>query len=309
MIKLSNSVPTFITLHDCWMLTGHCVHPYECNKWKKVCFKCPYPKRTIRTKRDASFLNQWRKKRIYQKSKLHISAPSNWLRRMAEQSILNKGAIEFRTIPNGIDEKIFYPGCKTTAKAKLGLCKTKKIILFAGSAATKNPAKGWNNLLTLLNYAKNKKNFPESVVLILGDTFKEKIYGNITLKSINWISSEKELVNYYRASDLYLHLANAENFPLSILEAMHCGIPVVASNVGGIPEQIIHEKTGFIVDSHNSAKVAQIIKRILTEDVLHNTLSSNAHIHALKYFEQNMMTNSYLAWFEKSLQSSNSSLC
>jgi glycosyltransferase involved in cell wall biosynthesis len=284
------------------MLTGHCVHPYECNKWKKVCCKCPYPKRTIRTKRDASFLNQWRKKRIYQKSKLHISAPSNWLRRMAEQSILNKGAIEFRTIPNGIDEKIFYPGCKTTAKAKLGLCKTKKIILFAGSAATKNPAKGWDNLLKVLNYAKDKKNFPESIIIILGDTFQDKIYGNITLKSIDWVSSEIKLVNYYRASDLYLHLANAENFPLSILEAMHCGIPVVASNVGGIPEQIIQEKTGYALNKNDQIAIFNAIYRILTEKKFHESLATASLIHAQNYFGQDLMTKSYLKWFEKILK-------
>jgi glycosyltransferase involved in cell wall biosynthesis len=222
---------------------------------------------------------------------------------MSQQSILNKGAIEFRTIPNGIDKSVFNHGCKIRARTEIGLCQKKKIILFAGVSASKNHAKGWNNLLNLINYTKNKKNFPETVILILGDSIKDKIYGNITLKSINWVSSEKELVNYYRASDLYLHLANAENFSLSILEAMHCGIPVVASNVGGIPEQIIHAKTGFIVDSHDSAKVAQIIKRILTEDVLHSTLSTNAHTHALKYYEQNKMTNSYLAWFENVLKS------
>jgi glycosyltransferase involved in cell wall biosynthesis len=300
--KLSNSVPLFITLHDCWMLTGHCVYPYECTKWKTTCRKCPYPKHTIQTKRDASIVNQWRKKQIYRKSKLHISAPSIWLRKMAEKSILKEGAIEFRTIPNGINEKTFSPGCKTKARAKLGLCKKKKIILFAGSAATKNPAKGWNNLLNLLKYAKNKKNFPESVVLILGDTFKEKIYGNIILKSINWVSSEKELVNYYRASDLYLHLANAENFPLSILEAMHCGVPVVASNVGGIPEQIIHEKTGFVLKLTEKNEIIHCIEKILTNTKLHDLLSTEARIHALKNFSQDQMIKSYITWFEHTLK-------
>ena len=37
LIKLSNSTPTFLTLHDCWMFTGHCVYPYDCVKWKTTC--------------------------------------------------------------------------------------------------------------------------------------------------------------------------------------------------------------------------------------------------------------------------------
>ena len=43
-------------------------------------------------------------------------------------------------------------------------------------------------------------------------------------------------------------MANAENFPTTILEAMHCGLPVIGSNIGGIPEQIIHGKTGFLFE-------------------------------------------------------------
>ena len=89
-------VPIFITLHDCWMLTGHCVHPYECEQWKTQCSKCPYPNRPIKTKRDACRWNQNRKKNIYKRSKFYISAPSQWLTSMAKNSILNLGAVEFR---------------------------------------------------------------------------------------------------------------------------------------------------------------------------------------------------------------------
>lgn len=302
LIKLSNLTPTFLTLHDCWTFTGHCVYPYDCVKWQTTCRKCPYPNRSIQTKRDASKINQWRKSRIYKKSKLHISAPSIWLTKMAEESILKKGAIEFKTIPNGIDEAVFNPGCKITARNEVGLPQTKKIILFAGGSVSKNPAKGWNNLLILLDDAKSKKNFPETDILILGDSFEKKVYGNISLKSVNWISSERELVNYYRASDLYLHLANAENFPLSILEAMHCGIPVVASKTGGIPEQIVHEKTGFVLELFKKNEIINCIEKILTKTELHESLSNEARKHALTYFRQDLMTKTYLKWFEQTVK-------
>ena len=284
------------------MFTGHCVHPYECKKWKKICYKCPHTYSEKKISRDASFINQYRKKKIYLNSRLYVSSPSHWLRNMAENSILKEGAIEFNTIPNGIDKTVFSPGCKIKARNEIGLSQTKKIILFAGGSVSKNPTKGWDNLLKVLNYAKDKKNFPESIIIILGDTFKDKIYGNITLKSIDWVSSEIKLVNYYRASDLYLHLANAENFPLSILEAMHCGIPVVASNVGGIPEQIIQEKTGYALNKNDQIAIFNAIYRILTEKKFHESLETASRIHAQKYFDQDLMTKSYLKWFEKVLK-------
>ena len=121
-----------------------------------------------------------------------------------------------------------------------------------------------------------------------------------------WKPDEKELVDYYRSSDLYLHLANAENFPLSILEAMHCGIPVVASKTGGIPEQIVHEKTGFVLELFKKNEIINCIERILTKTELHESLSNKARKRALTYFRKDLMTKTYLKWFEQTVRLSTS---
>ena len=81
-------------------------------QWKSQCIKCPYPDRPIAAKRDACRWNQNRKKNIYQKSKFYVSAPSQWLNNMAKQSILGEGSVEFRHIPNGVNEAIFQIGDK-----------------------------------------------------------------------------------------------------------------------------------------------------------------------------------------------------
>jgi glycosyltransferase involved in cell wall biosynthesis len=304
--KISQTIPTFLTLHDCWMFTGHCVHPYECKKWKKICYKCPHPYSEKKITRDASFINQYRKKKIYLNSRLYVSSPSHWLRNMAEQSILNTCAVEFQTIPNGIDARIFKPGCKINAREQIQLSQKKKIILFAANGAVTNQTKGWKNLIDFLNHIKDITSFPETDILVLGESFKETTYGNVSIKSVKWISSKKELAKYYVAADLYLHLADAENFPLSVLEAMHCGIPVVASNVGGIPEQIVQEKTGYALNTNDKIAIFNAVHRILTEKKFHESLAAASRAHAQKYFDQNLMTKSYLTWFEKVLERSRS---
>tara|TARA_B100000212_G_scaffold341412_1_gene324522 strand:+ start:791 stop:2140 length:1350 start_codon:yes stop_codon:yes gene_type:complete len=302
LAKISLNFPTFITLHDCWMFTGHCVHPYECEQWKSQCIKCPYPDRPIATKRDACKWNQNRKKNIYQKSKFYVSAPSQWLNNMAKQSILGEGSVEFRHIPNGVNDEIFQIGDKNKLRKELGYASGEKIILFIGNAASKNPTKGFENLLKLLEcLAKHSQNM-QITFLVLGDTFEDQFFGeNIKLKSMGWIHDREEIVKYYQISDIYLHLANAENFPTTILEAMHCGLPVIGSRVGGIPEQIVHGKTGYCFFNHQTNEIIDSLLGLIGNNTLLAKMGIACKERAMNLYTETRMLDSYLAWFEEIL--------
>ena len=294
--------PIFITLHDCWMLTGHCVHPYECEQWKSKCKKCPYPKRPISTKRDACGWNQQRKKSIYQDSKFYISAPSQWLTNMATNSILNLGSVEFRNIPNGVDDQLFKVEEKSKVRKELGYNKEDKIILFVGNVAHDNPTKGFENLLKLLGFLEQFSPKWRITFLVLGDTFEEQFFGrNIRLKSLGWVKNRRKVVQYYQMADIYLHLANAENFPTAILEAMHCGLPVIGSRVGGIPEQIEHNKTGYCFHNSQTNEIVDSILGLLDNDNLRLQMGEASKKRAINLFTEEKMVNSYLSWFEEVL--------
>lgn len=66
------------------------------------------------------------------------------------------------------------------------------------------------------------------------------------IRYINYIDDKELLAKYYSASDIFLFTSLAENFPLVILEAMACGLPVVSFDVGGVKEALIHKKNGYI---------------------------------------------------------------
>src|SRR5206468_8666177 len=80
-------VPTFITLHDAWLLAGHCGHSLDCERWRTGCGNCPdlaiYP--AIR--RDATAANYQRKRGILAKARLHVITPSRWLMDKVNESI------------------------------------------------------------------------------------------------------------------------------------------------------------------------------------------------------------------------------
>jgi glycosyltransferase involved in cell wall biosynthesis len=74
------------------------------------------------------------------------------------------------------------------------------------------------------------------------------------------------------SSHLFALVSKQEGFPLSILEAMRAGLPVVASNVGGIREAVIHEKTGFLVDRNDEAGLRTALHRLIVDPSLRRTL-------------------------------------
>jgi glycosyltransferase involved in cell wall biosynthesis len=75
--------------------------------------------------------------------------------------------------------------------------------------------------------------------------------------------------------DIFLNTTNIDNTPVSVLEAMACGLPVVSTNVGGIPYLLSHEKTGLLVPPDNPQAMATSVSRLLDEPELAARLSQN----------------------------------
>ena len=106
------------------------------------------------------------------------------------------------------------------------------------------------------------------------------------------------IAQYYQAADIYVHTAKADTFPTTILEAMACGLPVVASNTGGIPEQVDHEITGFLTPVEDPVALVQGIKKILQNTALRNAMSSSALQKVYAHYTLGMQIKTYLAWYK-----------
>ncbi|MES4784835.1 MAG: hypothetical protein C4294_02335, partial [Nitrospiraceae bacterium] len=133
---LSHQVPLILTLHDAWLLSGHCSHSFGCERWKTGCGHCSdltiYP--AIR--RDATAYNWQRKKDIYARSRLYVATPCRWLLEKVTESILAPAICESRVIPNGVDLSIFRPVDKQAVRAMLGIQPDAKVVLCAGVSIT-----------------------------------------------------------------------------------------------------------------------------------------------------------------------------
>ncbi len=143
LAPISARTPTLVTLHDEWMFTGHCGYALECERWRSGCGSCPHLDTYPAVRRDSTARNLEVKSEIYGRSRLHVSAPSQWLLSRAQESVLARAAATWRVVPNGIDQDIFKPGNRAEARGALALPINAFIILYVAHRARTNEYKDY----------------------------------------------------------------------------------------------------------------------------------------------------------------------
>jgi len=97
--------------------------------------------------------------------------------------------------------------------------------------------------------------------------------------------SHEELPQYYNACDIFLHTGvNEDSGPITVLEAMSCGKPIIATKSGGVPEIVKHKKTGLLVPPFNPSKLAETIHLLLENEKLSIELGKNGRKIAKKKY-------------------------
>jgi glycosyltransferase involved in cell wall biosynthesis len=299
---LTRRMPVVLTLHDAWLLSGHCDHSLGCDRWKVGCGKCPDLRRPHRIRRDATAFNWQRKKMILAESRLYVASPSRWLMDKVEQSMLAEAAIESRVIPNGVDLSIFSPGSKTSARSKLGIPQEARVLLFAAMGVRRNIWKDHKTIETAIIRVAERAQNQHILFVALGDDSPTQRIGQAEIRSIPFEDDIKIVAEFYRAADIYVHAARADTFPNTVLEAMACGTPVVATAVGGIPEQVQEGRTGFLVPPGDSEAMAARIILLLSDDECRRAFGEGAANVARQRFDLSCQVETYLAWYRSILE-------
>jgi glycosyltransferase involved in cell wall biosynthesis len=314
---LSNRVPLVMTLHDAWLLSGHCAQSFDCRRWEIGCGRCPdltiYPP----IRRDATSRNWCAKREIYSRSRFYLAAPSKWLMDRAMRSILGSGAKEYKIIPNGVDLSVFHPAEKKEVRDKLDLPQHAKIMLFAANSIKKNIWKDFATLQAALRSISETLKTHPLLFLALGENAPDMQIGEARVHFVPYQHNPGDVAEYYQASDLYVHAARTDTFPNTVIEALACGTPVVATAVGGVPEQITplpfgiaadkerpqasDQSTGILVPKGNAKAMSEAIRVLLSDETLHLRLSLNASQEARRRFSLDQQVNTYLSWYEEIL--------
>lgn len=82
---------------------------------------------------------------------------------------------------------------------------------------------------------------------------------------VNFLGEREDISDLMAKADVYLLISNWEGLPLTILEAMRSGLPVIASNVGGVSEAVVHGQTGYLVPSGQDAPLLEALNALIPD--------------------------------------------
>lgn len=196
------------------------------------------------------------KKKAYANKNITIVALNSWMKNKSNKSVL-LNQFHHEIIPNGLDTNVFKPLDQSFARSALGLPNDKKILLFV-SDSIKNKRKGINFLIDIIP----RLSITNSIILAIGGKVNElDDFPNIY--KIPKISNDRLLALAYSASNLFLLPSIEDNLPNTVLESLSCGTPVVAFNIGGIPDILINNQNGFVCEKLNAESLKETIFKAL----------------------------------------------
>jgi len=295
---LSATLSTFMTLHDAWLTTGHCAHGLDCERWREGCGACPHldSPPALRTDQTAEL---WRAKRdLLACSKLQVIAPSQYMARRVEHSILTPALQSLTVIPNGVDPAVFRParaGEKSRLRIKLDLPTNAFVICYSAVGARTNPYKDTKSVLKACERLAMTVGQPVVVVVIGGQSQRIIALGGscITIGT-GYLKASENVADWMRASDVLVHAAHAESFGLTSVEAQLCGLPVIVTDVGGLPETVADSASGFIVPEGDTKAIADRLAQLAYDGNLRLKMGEEAARFATAHFTRDLMADRYL---------------
>jgi glycosyltransferase involved in cell wall biosynthesis len=185
---------------------------------------------------------------------------------------------QFTNIPPGV-EPLKLPKAKPRTKVTIGW--------IARVTGVKNP-------LRALEIAKL---FPDAQFLIAGggdllDQVKAQAPKNT--KVLGWTDAAK----LFAASDIILSTSENEGMPIALIEAQLASRPVVATNVGGVSEVVLNNKTGFVTKK-NTQELAKALEKLIAAKTLRTTQGKAAKAHATKAFSVEKMIKAHVSLYKK----------
>jgi glycosyltransferase involved in cell wall biosynthesis len=295
--ELSRSAPVILFPQDPWLLTGHCGHPVDCPRWRIGCGNCPDLKIYPAIRRDATAYNFRRKRKIYRESRLYLAAPSQWLLSMFEEAGVPLAGK--RVIRNSVDTALFAPGGRRAARSALGLDPKRRIVMISGNHLKVNPWKGYGWILEAAERLGRMRKAPVVDFLCVGDEGETVQFGGARIVFAGFVKDSSQMPAYYRAANVYFHPSRADTAPYSVLEAMACGLPVVAAAVGGIPEQVADGRTGYLVSPGDSRAMAARLAGLLAEPERAAAMGRRARARAVAGFDFKQQSNGFIDWIRE----------
>lgn len=230
-----------------------------------------------------------------------------WSEQVIAATVAEQAQLEFlyRTetdkitvIPPGVDPARFYPIPKDEARQAIQVPADDRLILFVGRI---EPLKGVDTLLKAMSILKTSGvqcELPHDLVIIGGDPTSQEAELSNEMRRLKTFSEQNGLQNmvlflgkrgqdtlpyYYSAAEMVVMPSHYESFGMVALEAMACGTPVVASQVGGLAFLVRDGETGFVIPDGDADALADRLFRLMVDEELRKKMGEKAAAYAQAY--------------------------
>ncbi len=208
---------------------------------------------------------------------------------------------EIETMYNFIDERVYHKKEVQYLKAEYGILENEKVVIHISNFRHVKRVTDVVKTFALIHKKLSSK------LLLVGDgpemTVVSQLVKELNLQdSVLFLGKQENVAELYSISDLKLLLSEKESFGLVLLEAMACGVPCIGTNVGGIPEVIEHEKTGYICEVGDIEEAANKAIQLLENEQLHQQMRE-ASLHAVNHkFHSTEIVSQYEKLYYKLVQ-------
>lgn len=221
-----------------------------------------------------------------------VTAVSSFMQREAYERLAIKH--EIRVIPNFVDPDLYNPApCEEVERGPEGVVIT--------HVSNFRPVKRIQDLVYAMRMV--VKDAPGTQLMLVGDGPDrhniEKLIEQLHLRrSVTLTGFRNDVANIFRCSDVGVLCSETESAPLTLLEGMSCGIPIVATSVGGIPEIVQDGVNGLLVPPKQPEELAEAILKLVKDGKLRCKLGAAARGTILERFTAEKVVKAYLETFE-----------
>lgn len=274
LLESLRNIPVVWTLHDMNAFTGGCHYSGGCERFQTGCGHCPQLRSPAESDVSRQLISI--KDAGLRRLDLHVVAPSRWLLDAARSSHLFRHAQSFHHIPYAMELGKPDPEQTRSLRQHERVGEDEAIIIF-GAMDLDSPRKGGRELFAALE-ALTRRPLQRRFRLWTfgaGDP-ASKLPEGVSHRHFGMVTDAARLRTIYSAGDVFVLPSLEDNLPLTGIEAMAAGTPVIGFRAGGIPDYVVDGHTGWLANAGSSESLADRIGAVIDDPKITREMGDNA---------------------------------
>jgi len=224
-----------------------------------------------------------------------VTAVSEFLRRETIREFKTERPIE--VIHNFVDTEQFRPQDDPCTRKRLSPHGERVLMHVSNFRKVKN-------LPVILKVLDEVRKYEPTRLVLVGDGPERESTERLAVEmgldgAVDFLGDQEYIADVLPAADVFMLPSQHESFGLSALEAMSCGVPVVGSRIGGLPEVIVNEETGFLCEPTDVACMTAIVLGLFRDETLRRAIGSAARERAVTQFNREKIVGRYVESYHR----------